>query len=51
MAHCAIAVEWAVGDSFAPRMFPGRIFGPLAKSKVLKDEAHWDGIPQLRKAL
>ena len=39
MAHCAITMEWAVGDSFAPRMFLGRIFGPLAKSKVLKDEA------------
>lgn len=39
MAHCAIAMEWAVGDSFAPRMFVGRIVGPLVKSKVLKDEA------------
>jgi hypothetical protein len=39
MAHCAIAMEWAVGDSFAPRVFIGRIFGPLAKSKVLKDDA------------
>jgi Protein of unknown function (DUF1569) len=39
MAHCATAMEWAVGDSFAPRMFVGRILGPLVKSKVLKDEA------------
>jgi hypothetical protein len=39
MAHCAITMEWAVGDSFAPRMFMGRIFGPLVKSKVLKDDA------------
>jgi hypothetical protein len=39
MAHCAIAMEWAVGDSFAPRVFIGRIFGPLAKSKVLKGDA------------
>src|SRR5215470_4293077 len=39
MAHCATTMEWAVGDSFAPRMFVGRILGPLAKSKVLKDEA------------
>jgi hypothetical protein len=38
MAHCATAMEWAVGDSFVPRMFVGRILGPLAKSKVLKDE-------------
>ena len=39
MAHCAITMEWAVGDSFAPRVFLGRVFGPLAKSKVLKDDA------------
>jgi len=38
MAHCAKPMEWAVGDSFPPRMFLGRILGPLAKSKVLKDE-------------
>jgi hypothetical protein len=39
MAHCAIAMEWAVGDIRPPRMFIGRIFGPLAKSQVLKDDA------------
>jgi hypothetical protein len=39
MAHCATTMEWAVGDSFAPRMFVGRILGPLVKSKVLKDDA------------
>jgi hypothetical protein len=39
MAHCATTMEWAVGDSFAPRMFAGRILGPLVKSKVLKDDA------------
>lgn len=39
MAHCATTMEWAVGDSFAPRMFVGRIVGPLVKSKVLKDDA------------
>lgn len=39
MAHCATTMEWAVGDSFAPRMFAGRILGSLVKSKVLKDEA------------
>ena len=39
LAHCATTMEWAVGDSFAPRMFLGRVFGPLVKSKVLKDEA------------
>jgi hypothetical protein len=39
MAHCATSMEWAVGDTFAPRMFAGRILGPLVKSKVLKDDS------------
>jgi len=39
MAHCATTMEWAVGDSFAPRMFAGRILGLLVKSRVLKDDA------------
>lgn len=39
MAHCSVAMEWAVGDIRPARMFVGRIFGPLAKSKMLKDEA------------
>jgi len=39
MAHCATTMEWAVGDSFAPRMFVGRILGSLVKSKVLRDDA------------
>ena len=39
MAHCATTMEWAVGDSFAPRMFFGRILGPLVKSKVLRDDS------------
>ena len=38
MAHCSVVMEWAVGDKVEPRMFLGRIFGPLAKSQVLKDE-------------
>jgi len=38
MAHCSAAMEWAVGDSVAPRMFVGRILGPLVKSQLLKDE-------------
>jgi hypothetical protein len=42
MAHCATVMEWAVGDSFAPRMFVGRILGPLVKSKVLKDDGPLD---------
>jgi hypothetical protein len=38
VAHCSVGMEWAVGDSFPPRMFVGRIIGPIAKSQVLKDE-------------
>jgi len=38
MAHCSVGMEWAVGDRIEPRMFVGRILGPLAKSQVLKDE-------------
>jgi len=38
MAHCAIAMEWAVGDVRPKRAFLGRIFGALAKAQVLKDE-------------
>jgi hypothetical protein len=38
MAHCSVAMEWAVGDKVEPRMFLGRVLGPLAKSQVLKDE-------------
>ena len=37
MAHCSTVMEWAVGDRVEPRMFLGRILGPLAKSQVLKD--------------
>jgi len=38
MAHCAKTMEWAVGDSYEPRMFIGRIVGPLIRSRVLRDE-------------
>jgi hypothetical protein len=38
VAHCSGPMEWAVGDSFPPRMFLGRILGPLVKSKLLGDE-------------
>ena len=34
MAHCAIAMEWAVGDTRAPRMLIGRVIGGLARKKV-----------------
>jgi Protein of unknown function (DUF1569) len=38
LAHCAATMEFAVGDRNEPRMFIGRILGPLVKSKVLKDD-------------
>jgi hypothetical protein len=38
VAHCSAAMEWAVGDVRPPRMFLGRILGPMVKSKVLGDE-------------
>jgi Protein of unknown function (DUF1569) len=38
VAHCSVAMEWAVRDSCPPRMFLGRMLGPMAKSKVLGDE-------------
>jgi len=38
LAHCSTAMEWAVGDSHPPRMFLGRILGPIAKSHALKDD-------------
>jgi hypothetical protein len=38
MAHCSVAMESAVGDKLPSRMFVGRLFGPIAKSQLLKDE-------------
>lgn len=38
LAHCAIAMEWAAGDSKPPRMFLGRILGPMVKGLALKEE-------------
>lgn len=38
VAHCSVAMEWAVGDIRPPRMLIGRILGPIAKSKALGDE-------------
>ena len=38
VAHCAIALEWAVGDRRAPRMFIGRLIGGLVKKKALGND-------------
>ena len=38
LAHCATAMEWAVGDTRPQRMFIGRIIGGMIKSKVVGDD-------------
>jgi hypothetical protein len=38
MAHCAIAMEWAVGDTCPPRMMIGRVIGGLARRKVVSND-------------
>jgi Protein of unknown function (DUF1569) len=38
LAHCAAAMEMAVGDTVPPRMFVGRIIGRIVKPLVLKDD-------------
>ena len=38
LAHCAGALEIAVGDTVAPRMFIGRIVGSMIKSKIVGDD-------------
>jgi hypothetical protein len=39
LAHCAVAMEMAVGDQKLPRMFIGRLIGGVAKRSNLKDDA------------
>jgi len=38
MAHCSVAMEWAVGDRIPARMLLGRIIGGMVKPKVLGDD-------------
>lgn len=38
LAHCSAGLEWAVGDSIAPRMFVGRILGRIVKPMVLRND-------------
>jgi hypothetical protein len=38
VAHCAAALEWALGDRTPPRMFVGRIIGGMIKPKVLGND-------------
>ena len=37
LAHCSASMEWAVGDSYPPRMFVGSLIGRMIKGKVLGD--------------
>jgi hypothetical protein len=39
VAHCAVSMEWAVGDKKPQRMFVGRLLGAVVKPLVLKDDA------------
>ena len=49
MAHCAGALEWAVGDSLPPRAFLGRIVGRFVKPMLLgNDQPMRKGAPTTR---
>ena len=39
LAHCSLAMEWAVGDRTPPRMFLGRIIGRIVKPLALGNDA------------
>lgn len=38
LAHCSAAMEVGVGDKFPPRIFMGRILGPIFKSVFLSEK-------------
>jgi hypothetical protein len=38
VAHCAVAIELALGDSASPRLFFGRIAGVFIKPLVFRDD-------------
>ncbi len=38
LAHCSGAMEWAVGDTRAPRIFLGRLAGWVVKPMLLGDD-------------
>ncbi|HEX8453214.1 MAG TPA: DUF1569 domain-containing protein [Longimicrobium sp.] len=38
MAHCAIGMEMALGDTRPPRMLAGRIFGRIVKTLALRND-------------
>ena len=38
MAHCAVALEWAVGDTVAPRMMIGRVIGGVVRRLAVRND-------------
>jgi hypothetical protein len=38
LAHCALSLEMALGDSMPPRMFIGRIIGGMVKARALGND-------------
>ena len=38
LAHCSLAMEWAVGDTIPPRMFLASLLGRIIKPLVLKND-------------
>jgi len=38
VAHCSAGVELALGDRLPPRMFLGRIIGPIVKALALRND-------------
>lgn len=38
MAHCAVGLEMAIGESKPPRVFMGYVLGPLVRGLALKDD-------------
>ncbi|MGO9434585.1 MAG: DUF1569 domain-containing protein [Terracidiphilus sp.] len=38
VAHCSVAMGWALGDNHPPRLFMGRILGQFIKPFVFRDD-------------
>jgi len=38
LAHCVLGAEMALGDRTPPRIFVGRLIGPLIKRRILRDD-------------
>ena len=45
MAHCNISLETAMGKNKIPRLFIGRLLGPLVKKSVLSEKPFGKGSP------